>query len=80
MCQCVVHFQAGINCDTRNSEGCYHTPLTRAVKLGDLKMVELLTEAGCNLDLSGPAGETPLHIALKEGIYQIGHHNTVETV
>ena len=37
------------------------------MKLGDLKIVELLVEAECNIDLPGPAGETPLHVSLKEG-------------
>ncbi len=57
-----------MNCNTRDSEGCHHTPLTRAVKLReDAAVAALLRTRRCDVNLAGPAGETPLHVALKDG-------------
>jgi ankyrin repeat protein len=51
-------YQAG---DARLAEGS--TPLMRAAKSGDVVMMQLLSEAGADIDRANAAGETALHIA-----------------
>lgn len=49
------------------------TYLTRAVKIGDVKMVQEFLDIGADPDVSNEAGELPLHIALVAQNFRVMH-------
>lgn len=49
------------------------TYLTRAVKIGDVKMVQEFLDIGADPDASNAAGELPLHIALVAQNFRVMH-------
>lgn len=49
------------------------TYLTRAVKIGDVKMVQEFLDIGADPDVSNEAGELPLHIALVAKNFRVMH-------
>jgi len=49
------------------------TYLTRAVKVGDVKLVQEFLDLGANPDVKNAAGELPLHLALVAQNFKIMH-------
>lgn len=76
-----------INLNARSNTDEAHmnvTPLYLASELGFKSIVSKLVEAGANMDLSGPWGQTPLIVALSNGhetsaIYLIEHGCDINT-
>jgi ankyrin repeat protein len=63
--------QLGDALDVRGLGG--ETYLTRAVKVGDVKMVQEFLDLGADPDVTNAQGELPLHIALVAQNFKIMH-------
>ena len=58
----ILFFQP--SCDINILNQKHHTPLHIAVVKGHVGVVEKLVGYGADLDIAGPDGSTPLHLAL----------------
>lgn len=69
----------GAGADVHPNPSCPHSPLTYAASYGRVKMIELLLDAGAQIDQTDASGYTPL-FALISGNVGRSTENTVEAV